>query len=345
MSDLTVNVNKDFKKLRNQVFESFKQRVDHNSVILTLTQDDVMIFDHDDDIHKAKDMFEVFVKAVHPHCSYFNYELLQLLVEVHGSPEDKVRMEEYLQSFARYCQKMPCAEEICGNGDTDIRRVKLKFKIDFDRQRLKPEILRRIKYNIAHHLKIQPCSLYLRSVKEGCVLLEFLLPLFLMKRVFPLSNAQKAALYSEEKIIDIQCDDPRFVFSIDEPPPTIAEPLEKPKVPIKVNQLKESVLLEKMDYLCEELGNPGRYFPELRTKNVLNTTDTQFIKTKPTDREKLEEFITMISKRRSSHGQHGFDVFVEALRKQRVHAHVARTLLRALNKKKIEAEKTSKLFK
>ena len=112
----------------------------------------------------------------------------------------------------------------------------------------------------------------------------------------------------------------------------------------QLNRLKESVLLEKIGYLCEELGDPGRYFPELRAKNVLNTTDTQFIKTKPTDREKTEEFVTMISKRRSSHGQHGLDVFVEALKKQRVHAHVARTLLRALNKKKAEEERTSKFI-
>ena len=109
----------------------------------------------------------------------------------------------------------------------------------------------------------------------------------------------------------------------------------------QLNSLKESVLLEKISYLCEELGDPGRYFPELRAKNVLSVVDTQLIKSKPTDQEKTSEFVTLISRRRSSHGQHGLDVFVEALKKQRVHAHVARTLLRALNKKKAEAERTS----
>ena len=106
------------------------------------------------------------------------------------------------------------------------------------------------------------------------------------------------------------------------------------------------MLLEKIGYLCEMLGDPGRYFPELRSKNVLSIVDTQLIKSKPTDSEKTEEFVTLISTRQSSHGQHGLDVFVEALKKQRVHAHIARTLLRAFNKKKVEAERTSacKLF-
>ena len=210
ISDLTVNINKSFKKLQNQVYESFRQRIHHSSIILTLTQDDVMIFNNDLDICGARDMFEVFMKAVYPHCSYFNYELLKLLVDVHGSPEDKAHMDEYLRSFTRYCEAMPCAEEICGNGGSDSRRIKLKFKIDLDRQRLKPENLRRVKYNIAHHLKIQPCSLYLRSVKEGCVLLEFLIPPFILNHVFPLSDAQKDALHNECKVTAIQCDDPRI---------------------------------------------------------------------------------------------------------------------------------------
>ena len=133
-----------------------------------------------------------------------------------------------------------------------------------------------------------------------------------------------------------------YGFRVDAPPPPVTKPLEKPELAFEqLNSLKELVLLEKIGYLCEELGDPGRYFHELRGKNVLNTFDTQLIKSKPTNRKKTEEFVTLISRRRSSHGQHGLDVFVEALKKQRVQAHIARTLLCALNKKKAEAEKTS----
>lgn len=109
----------------------------------------------------------------------------------------------------------------------------------------------------------------------------------------------------------------------------------------QVYRLKESVLVEKMSWLCDELGDPGRYFPELRSKRVLSVTDTQLIKSKPTDQDKIMEFVTLISKRRGDHGQHGLDVFIEALKKQRVHAHVARILVRTLNKKKAEAEKNN----
>ena len=207
MRELTKNINSKFKKLLDQVCESLKRRVEHDRVVLTLTEDDVMVFDRDDKLDEAKDMFGVF-KAIRPHCSYFNYDLLKLLVDVHGSPKDKENFEDYLQSFTAYCKAMPCAEEICGNGDSESKRIKLKFKINFDRQRLKPDALRGIKCNIANHLKIKPSSLYLRSIKEGCVLLEFLVPSFLLESIFQLSDEQKCALYYVDKVISIQCEEP-----------------------------------------------------------------------------------------------------------------------------------------
>ena len=207
MHSLTKKINSKFKILQNKVYESLKTHsIDHNGIVLTLTKDDVMIFDHNDKLDKAQNISDVF-KAIHPHCSYFNYDLLKLLVDVHGSLEDKASFDEYLQDFTTYCQAMPCAEEVCGNGDSGSNQIKLKFKINFDRQRLKPDALRGVKSNIAHHLKIPLSALYLCSVKEGCVLLEFLIPSFLFGYIFPLSDEQKMALYNEVKVIAIHCEE------------------------------------------------------------------------------------------------------------------------------------------
>lgn len=209
MHVLTKEINSKFKTLLNRVYESIRQRFDHTSIVLTLTKDDVMIFDHNDGLERAKDMSEVF-KAIIPHCSYFNYDLLKLLVDVHGSATDKYDFEEYLQDFTSYCQAMPCAEEICGNGGSGSKRTKLKFKTEFDRQRLRPDDLRNIKCNIAYHLKINPSALYLRSIKEGCLSMEFLIPSFLFERIFPLSDEQKTALHKEAKVTSIYCEEPNL---------------------------------------------------------------------------------------------------------------------------------------
>ena len=205
MSDLTKKINVQFKKLLDQVYESLIERqVDHHRVILTLTHDDLMIFDQDKKLEEAKNMFDVF-KAIRPHSSYFNYELLELIIKLHGSPKDKEEFEEYIQSFSRYCEAMPCAETICGNEDThSSKRTKLKFKINFDRHQLKPDALRCIKHNIAHHLKVKPGSLYLHKIKEGCTELEFLVPKIFFKRVFPLNDEQKYSLYTKVKVITVK---------------------------------------------------------------------------------------------------------------------------------------------
>ena len=106
----------------------------------------------------------------------------------------------------------------------------------------------------------------------------------------------------------------------------------------KLWRLKESVLEEKIDWLCGELGDPARYYPELRAKRVLTLDDTQKIQAQVTDRQKVLDFVTVVSKRRSAHGEHGFDVLVDALKKGHVHAHVARNLTRALTRKTAEEE-------
>ena len=210
MHGLTKDIYIKFKTLLSRVYESLTERVKHKHVVVTLTGDDAMIFDDDDELDEAKDMFEVF-KAIRPHLSYFNYDVLELLVKVHGTPEDKKCFDEYLESFASYCRAMPCAEEICGSDDSRPKRVKIMFKLNFDRQRLKADYVKdNIISNIATILKIKPSSLYLRSIKEGCVFLEFLLPSFLFNRIFPLTNDQLMSLYYEVKVTAIQCDQPSF---------------------------------------------------------------------------------------------------------------------------------------
>ena len=204
--ELTKEIYTQFKILLNQVYKSLTERVRHTAVRLTLIGDDAMIFGNDNDLNEARDMDQIF-ETIGPYLSYFNYDLLKLLVKVHGTPEDKKCLDKYLKSFAGYCRAMPCAEEVCGSDDSRPNRVKIRFKLNFDRQRLKADYVKEnIIHNITRILKIKPSSLYLCTIKEGCVSLEFLLPSFLFSRIFPLMNEQIISLYSEVSMTAIQCD-------------------------------------------------------------------------------------------------------------------------------------------
>ena len=96
------------------------------------------------------------------------------------------------------------------------------------------------------------------------------------------------------------------------------------------------VLEEQMGFLCEELGDPKRYFPYLRSKGTLDNIDCQSIRAQTTFKEQVEEMISLLKGRQSRKGEHAFDVLVEALKQQRVQAHIARSLQKALAKARNE---------
>lgn len=56
----------------------------------------------------------------------------------------------------------------------------------------------------------------------------------------------------------------------------------------ELNELKQQVLIDRLDYLSAELGDPGRYYPALRAKGVLSHEDCERIKAKVTSREKVK---------------------------------------------------------
>ena len=205
--ELTKTIYTEFKKLLDQIYGSLKKRVPHDRVVLTLTKDATMLFA--DDNHKldeAKNMFEVF-KAILPHCSYYYFDVLKLLVNVHGTLEDKKCLDGYLKSFTSYCRAM-LYKEFCGSDDSRPNRTKIKFKLNFDRLRLKTDYVKdNIISNIARILKIKPSSLYLHRIREGCVC-EFWISSFLFGGLFPLSDDQMVALYREVNVTSIQCDQP-----------------------------------------------------------------------------------------------------------------------------------------
>ena len=100
--------------------------------------------------------------------------------------------------------------------------------------------------------------------------------------------------------------------------------------------MKQFVLEDQMAFLCEELGDPGRYFPYLRSKRMLDSSDCQSIRSQVTFKEQVQSLMDLLKSRQSSKGESAFDVLVDALKKQRVQAHIARALQRALAKAKEE---------
>ena len=203
MCGLTKKIKLEFNKFSDRVYMSFKEskKVDHERLILTLRKCEPIFTE--EDLARTNTVYDVF-GLIEPHSSFFNYEVLATFVQVCGSDQDKMYLKEYMEHFSEYCKAMPCAEEVFGTGEAGPRRTKLKFKLDFEREHLKPNAVQAIRDNIANHLGIKSSMLYLSRIEDGCILMEFFVPTFIIDQIFPLSGSQIVNLYTMVKILRIE---------------------------------------------------------------------------------------------------------------------------------------------
>ena len=201
MKSLTKKIKVDYATFYDRIYTSFSnsQKIDHQRLSLALRNSECEPLFSEVNIQTVYDVFDLLA----PHSSYFNYEILETLVQVCGSEIDKKFLEEYNERFSEYCRTMPCAEEVCGSEEAGPKRTKLVFKLDYEREKLKPDEVKSIKNNIASCLGIRPSVLYLSKIKDGCILLEFLVPTCIIDHLFPLSNVQIIALYTEVRVLRI----------------------------------------------------------------------------------------------------------------------------------------------
>ena len=202
INELRKKIDIEFDKLFNVIFKSWNSReIDFKELFLTLTKKEK--FFEEGDLYQVKTVYDVLL-MVKTRCSYFNHEVFQTLIEVHGSDLDKTYLQKYKEAFTVYCKAVPCIECVdYGNGN-ESKRTKLGFKVDFELKDLKQSIVKSIQHNIARHLGVRPSSLYLHRVTDGCVLLEFLVPNFVVEKIFPLTDSQIIALHSDVKVLAIE---------------------------------------------------------------------------------------------------------------------------------------------
>ena len=157
---------------------------------------------------KAQTIRETF-HALRPHMSFFNYEILQFIIEAKGSEEDKVTLATFLTNFEKFCRRhvfeVPFATYSNGLHFDDPKikqrlhvKVTKHFKAAFlirseavpstsdnsqnenvcsHKLGINLEDAKNIQRKLASILDLNPSSLFLDSISEGSVILTFLLPI------------------------------------------------------------------------------------------------------------------------------------------------------------------------
>ena len=146
--------------------------------------------------------------------TFFDYCPVEYMINNVGMEEDRQLLKEYKRDFEQYIKfrAFECPTEF---GPTHApNSTELWVKVESDYHTLVE--LKQFQCQLVSILDIFVHVLRIRSIKEGCVQLIFLIPNFVQEAIFPLSAKQETAL-KELGIIQLSCGDyhfPKQVHSI-----------------------------------------------------------------------------------------------------------------------------------
>ena len=143
-------------------------------------------------IEAAEDLDDLFI-TLHKYISFFNYYIIEYIIEQHGATKDHERLEDYKKKFETFCKRS--IFEIPENVGAPYSRKTAKvlvLKCTESVSTLKG--VEEVRYEVATIFGLRPSALQLCSIKRGCVELHFLLSSAVADHIFPVSPSKHSAL-------------------------------------------------------------------------------------------------------------------------------------------------------
>ena len=213
-----------FWHLHSTVYESLRQRnvpVDRLVVhLLSLGAFDPVTKDSQkpvlqtfQQLQKA-DSIEDVLLAIKDYFSFFNYHVIEHIVDKLGTEHDKIELQNYKKAFDEYSKRRiyecpPVYGPMSNDDHTD-----LVLKLDSVYEKFTVKELKKFEYRLSRIFCVAPQSvLRLCRVDEGCLQLIFQVPSFVQQEIFPLSSEQESAL-AAERVIRLTCGDYQFAAKV-----------------------------------------------------------------------------------------------------------------------------------
>ena len=142
--------------------------------------------------------------------SFFNYDIIEHVITVLGTNEDKANLQSYKETFDRYAKRRiyECGPHFGPVSDTDHADVFVKVDSRYDNYTV--EEIKGFCNKLSDVLRVSSQGvLRLCRVEKGCFQLTFQMPLFVQREIFPLSRKQTRTLKAEG-VIKLICDEYQF---------------------------------------------------------------------------------------------------------------------------------------
>ena len=198
LSHNTDDVKKSFRELVHNTCVSFKERevvteelVECALNIIVNNSEDApitLLNEHQEELKRATTIDGVFIALI-PHMSFFNYGILEHVIEKMGSKNDKESLAKYLSKFDTFCQRRVFEVSPLRVGVSDTEKGKVKkfaaLLTEYDNKATLMDI-KRAKRKLANLLGLKSSALTLQIIDSGSVLLVLSLPTFIADGMFPL---------------------------------------------------------------------------------------------------------------------------------------------------------------
>ena len=146
--------------------------------------------------------------------SFFNYHVIEHIVEGLGTDQDRAELQNYKTEFHEYSKRRvyECPPE--HGPKSDAEHVDLVVKVDSVFEEFTVKELKKFQYRLGRIFCVSSQSvLRLCQVEEGCLQLIFQVPSFVQQEIFPLSSEQESTL-AAEGVIRLTCGDYQFVAKV-----------------------------------------------------------------------------------------------------------------------------------
>ena len=195
-----------FQKLVSATIKSFKlqcipldELVSH---VMTLGAFDpvfkepqVPVFYHYSKELKNAETIPRFFLVLNDYFSFFNYHILEHIIEELGTEEDKTKLQKYKDDFNQYAKRwvFECLPEFGTVSDAD--HADIFVKVDSQYEKYTVEEIEGFRQELSEILHLSSRGiLRLCRVDKGCFQLMFQVPSFVQHEIFPLSKEQKRSL-------------------------------------------------------------------------------------------------------------------------------------------------------
>ena len=137
--------------------------------------------------------------------SFFNYHIIEHIINTLGTRTDKVRLQKYKEEFNQYAKRriFECLPEFGPVSSTDHADIFVKVDSHYDNFTVAQ--IERFRHKLSEILRLSSQGiLRLCRIEKGCFQLMFQVPSFVQQEIFPQSKEQEKAL-SAVGVISLTC--------------------------------------------------------------------------------------------------------------------------------------------